>query len=364
VPTGSRPRAVACHLRDDVGIGRLRGGDVGSFAPTQADTTAISVTAGDGTHAGLILGNGDGQVNVVTTRPNAAVELASQSGIGSAAVPLSVNVPWLSATATTGDIYINSLGDIHVKTLAAPGTIGFSTTGSLALDHVKANTITLQAGTTLNFLLAEVSSSITLRAVDISGTIVQPQPAPGPLFVTATGPNGTVANTVNLVIDPPVTIMPQLFVTDATINNNGPSFTIQQGFVAGQLTLEVPGQLIVMNNRSPVPMGFPTLQLWQPGTVFAFSQNGNFDVTTGFVVDYSLSANSTASSFYAGGSVVRDGPRDMRNGEIFYWWSLRKDGNSFYWLGVSPDGELDAGKVKKWVDKVGEGPAVNLDGLN
>jgi hypothetical protein len=335
-----------------------------ALAPTQPDTTTISVTAGDSTHAGQILGNGDGQVNIVTARPNAAVVLASRSGIGSAAVPLSVNVPWLSATATTGDIYISGFGDINVKTLSAPGTIGFSTTGSLSLDHIKASTITLQAGTTLDFVLAEVSSSITLRAMDIAGTIVQPQPAPGPLFVTVTGPNGTIANTADLTIDPPVTIMPQLFVTDATITNNGPSFTIQQGLVPGQLTLNVPGQLIVMNNRSPVPMGFPTLQLWQPGTMFSFSQNGNYDTTTGFVVDYSLFTNSTAVIIYAGGSFVRDFPREQRNGEIFDWWSLRKDGNTFYSLGVSPDDELEAGKVKKWVDKVGQGPAVNLDGLN
>jgi hypothetical protein len=82
------------------------------------------------------------------------------------------------------------------------------------------------------------------------------------------------------------------------------------------------------------------------------------------VVDYSLFTNSTASSIYAGGSFVRDPPRMLRNGEIFDWWSLRKDGNTFYWLGVSPDDELEAGKVKMWVDKVGQGPAVNLDGLN
>jgi hypothetical protein len=113
-----------------------------------------------------------------------------------------------------------------------------------------------------------------------------------------------------------------------------------------------------------VPLGFPALQLWQPGTPFYFSQNGNFDYTSGFVVDYALYANSTALSAFKGMSFVRDFPREQRNGEIFDWSSMRKDGATFYWLGLSPDDELEAGRVKKWVDKVGTGPAVNLDGLH
>jgi hypothetical protein len=110
-------------------------------------------------------------------------------------------------------------------------------------------------------------------------------------------------------------------------------------------------------------MGWPTVQLYQNGAPFFFSQNGNASFTSGFVVDYSIYSNSTALSAFQGMSFVRDFPREQRDGELFDWSGFRKDGTSFYLLGLSPDVALDAGKAPEPVEKVGDGPAVNLDGL-
>ncbi|HWI20843.1 MAG TPA: hypothetical protein VNT81_23975, partial [Vicinamibacterales bacterium] len=345
----------------DAVLGKL----VSLLAPASPNTTAISVTAGDATHPGQILGNGDGQLNFATQRPNAAVVLASASGIGTEARPMTMDANWLSASTTAGEIHIAALGSIHVKNVSAPGGIDLTATGGVSFDEVKGDSLVLKSNGALDLQNVEVTTSLTLSGTSITGTIIQTPGAPGPLIVSITGPNGTVAQNVSLVIDPPATVIPQLLAVDATITNVGPSFTILNGYIAGQFTLNMLGQTYVMNNRSPVPMGWPTVQLYQfNGAPFTFSQNSNYTTTSGFVVDYGLLANTTALNVFNGISLVRDVPRDMWNGNPFEQEDgTEKKGSTGRIWGATPAAVLDGLKLPKAVETIGNGPAVNIKGL-
>lgn len=357
----SAARTVAVVTTGDAILGKL----VSQLAPASPNTTAISVTAGDAGHEGHIIGNGDGQLNFATQRPNAAVVLFSASGIGTQARPLTMDANWLSAIATTGEIHIAALGSIHVKTVSAPGGIDLTAPGSVIFDEVKGESLILKSNGALELNNVEVTTSLTLSGTSITGNIFQTPGAPGPLIVSITGPNGTVARNVSLVINPPSTVVPQLLAVDATITHVGPSFTILNGYISGQFTLNMLGQTYVMNNRSPAPMGWPTVQLYQlNGTPFRFSQNGNYTVTSGFVVDYGLLANTTALSVFNGISLVRDVPRDMWNGNPFEQDDgAEKKGSTARIWGATPSAVLDGLKLPKAVETIGEGPAVNIEGL-
>ena len=344
----------------DATLGKL----LSAFDALTPDGTAISVTAGDVAHAGHILSNGDGQTNFTTVRPNSAVVLAARNGIGTGLSPLTVDAPWLSASAAAGDIHILSLGDIHVHTLSAPGILDLVTNGAVTFDQVKGNDIILKSNGVLNIGSVEVTSSVTLAGTEIYGTVIQTSGSPGPLKVSITGPNGTLAQNAVVVIDPPVTVIPQLLAVDATITNLGPSFTVLYGYVPGQFTLNMGGQSYVMNNRSPAPLGWPTVQLYQNGTPFYFSQNNNFTYTSGFVVDYGRSANTTALSLFNGMSFVRDIPRDMWDGGVFDDdYGSSKRGSAFHVLGTSPEAALESFLSAKAIETIGSGPAVNIEGL-
>jgi hypothetical protein len=355
----SAARTIAVTTLGDAVVGKL----TSAFSPP-VNTDVISVAAGGASHAGQILGNGDGQANFTVTRPNGAVKLAAASGMGTAAVPLTVDTPWLSAEAAQGDIHIRSLGDIHITTLAGKGALDLTTDRAITFDNVKGNDIVLKSNGALNVGNVEVTNSVTLTGTVITGTIVQTPGSPGPLSVTITGPNGTLAQNAVVVIDPPATVIPQLLAVDATITNIGPSFTVQNGYVSGQFTLLMNGQTYIMNNRSPAPLGWPTVQLYQNGTPFYFSQNNNFTYTSGFVVDYGRFANTTALSLFNGMSFVRDIPRDMWDGGVFDDDDgYAKRGSAFHLLGTSPEATLESFLSAKAIETIGGGPAVNIDGL-
>lgn len=357
----SAAKTVSVATTGDAVLGKL----VSLLVPASPNTTAISVTAGDAVHPGQILGNGDGQLNFATQRPNAAVILSSASGIGTDARPMTMDANWLSASTIAGEIHIAALGSIHVKNVSAPGGIDLTATGGVSFDAVKGDSLVLKSNGALDLQNVEVTTSLTLSGTSITGTIIQTPGAPGPLIVSITGPNGTVAQNVSLVIDPPATVIPQLLAVDATITNVGPSFTILNGTIAGQFTLNMLGQTYVMNNRSPVPMGWPTVQLYQfNGAPFTFSQNGNYTTTSGFIVDYGLLANTTALSVFNGISFVRDVPRDMWNGNPFEQedGTEKKGSTSRIW-GATPSAVLDGLKLPKAVETIGNGPALNIKGL-
>ena len=78
------------------------------------------------------------------------------------------------------------------------------------------------------------------------------------------------------------------------------------------MTLSMPGQTILMNNRSPVPLLGPTMQLYQKGFEFWLTQQGWRTETDAQVIAYSGNAQAvgpvgTAASF------IRDVPLAARS---------------------------------------------------
>jgi hypothetical protein len=182
--------------------------------------------------------------------------------------------------------------------------------------------------------------------------------------INFTGPNGGIAQKIVVDIDAPNgTNFSQLFATDASVTTNGVKVGILNGFVPGKLTLDTPSQNIVLDNRSPVPIVGPSLQLYGPGRMFTLIQNNNAIFTTDFAVTYGVNSAVTALSVFEGMSFVRDFPRNMENGEPLSINEVKKDGKTFYVIGLSPSAMLDAFAIPKSVESVGSGPAVNLDGI-
>ena len=98
-----------------------------------------------------ILGNGDGQINLTTVRPNASVLLTATNGIGTDARPLKVDVPVLGGTTSHGGIYIDATGTIRFPVLSTPsGETKLNTGGDLVLDHVSGENVRLSSAGDLN----------------------------------------------------------------------------------------------------------------------------------------------------------------------------------------------------------------------
>ncbi len=279
--------------------------------------------------------------------------------------PITVDVPILSASTTTGDINISGIGDLKVaRADAQQGNINLVTTGALSIDHLLAKTLTLNTLGDLTIGEIDIIKSVTLGGKTITANIVQVPGSPPPLQVNLTGPNGGIAQNVAVNINAPGgTNFGSLFAVDAMIATNGSHVDIANGFVPGQMVLTMPGQNIVLNNRSPVPTLGPTVQLYGPNVPFTLTQDGNATVTNGFIVSYGDLAQVTALSVFQGMSFVRDFPRDMRDGDPFNFQPTAKTGTTFYILGISPSFMLDAYAIPKPVESLVSGPAVNLDGL-
>jgi hypothetical protein len=342
-------------------LGRL----VSRLNPGANSSPAISVSAGTSSVAGAILGNGDGQINIKTVRPNAAIILTATNGIGTVAMPLTVDVPILSATSVAGDININAIGDLRVPLLSAPvGETNLNATGNFALDKVRGANVKFNSQGDINIAAITVTNSLKIAANTIEAGILQPAGSPSPLVINFTGPNGGVAQNIVANIDAPNgTNFTQLLATDVSVTTSGLKVAILNGFVPGKLTLISPSQDIVLDNRSPVPTVGPSLQLYGPGRPFTLIQNHNAIFTTDFAVAYGVNSAVTALSVIEGLSFIRDFPRSMQNGEPLSIEEVKKDGKTFYVIGLSPSAMLDAFAIPKSVENVGSGPAVNLDGV-
>jgi hypothetical protein len=342
-------------------LGRL----VSTLDPGANTSPVISVAAGTPSSAGAILGNGDGQINIKTVRPNAAITLTATNGIGTVQVPITIDVPILTALATAGDINIDAIGDLKVPLLSAPlGETNLNATGNLALDNVRGANVKFNSQGDVNIGTITAVNSLKIAANTIEAGVVQPAGSPSPLVIDFTGPNGGIAQKIVVDIDAPNgTNFSHLFATDASVTTNGVKVGILSGFVPGKLTLVTPSQNIVLDNRSPVPTVGPSVQLYGPGRPFTLIQNNNAVFTTDFAVSYRVNSAVTALSVFEGMSFVRDFPRDMENGEPLSITEVKKDGRTFYVIGLSPSAMLDAFAIPKPVESVGSGPAVNLDGI-
>lgn len=138
--------------------------------------------------------------------------------------------------------------------------------------------------------------------------------------------------------------------------------------------LTTPTQYILVDNISPAPSSWATLQLYQPGGFFTLSQIVNADLTNAYVVQFTGDISSTVSNFdvghsccaaFTGSQFVQDVPATMDPNDTYDQWAASKSGaESFYLLGLPGGAQLDAIRVPQPVVNVGKGPAVNINGAS
>ena len=127
----------------DATLGQLNS----SASYAAAGNAASIVVSAGGVSAGAILSNADGQTNLVASGANARVALNANS-IGTSTQRITLNAPYLAATATDGGIYIGALADLEASLLSAvKGSVDVQGSGSLTLNSVLAGTATGANGT-------------------------------------------------------------------------------------------------------------------------------------------------------------------------------------------------------------------------
>jgi hypothetical protein len=388
----------------DVNFNRL------ATSGTTGDAGDVTVTADAGLIQGVTLNaNGSALLTAATTNKGTTLTTAT----GSATLLAGGLIDWTNINTAKGFTAISAGGAINLGTVVSGGTqtlrakdditftsltstgipsdqgdiILVSQDGSITGNHVSANGdasfdggISIGLGTlsggsvalstphdlTINFL--QVLRSISLAADTINVTAEQlPSNPPVPLHVTVTGYRGGVATSANLTIDPPEVVVDKLMVTDSVINVDSPKLTITDGYVPGQMLLTTPGGDILLDNRTPAPTAGVNIQLYQPGGVFSLKQFGNANYTNTYVVYYDDTISSTimkSGGGDTGPSFVRNIPQDMKSGEGFDFTSVGKSGlAAFYLLGLPGGWRIDATRIPLPVEAIGDGPAVNIDGL-
>jgi len=162
-------------------------------------------------------------------------------------------------------------------------------------------------------------------------------------------------------------------VIDANFVTDAPQVTIVSGLVPGQLMLTTLNERILLDNRSPAPSNWATLQLYQPGGAFTMIQNFNANFTDSFVVFYTGDISSTVSTYsashaccsiFSGSMAIRNISNDAEGTETINSWLAQKSGaETFYRLGIAGDARLQALQSPNSVETIGPGPAVNIEGL-
>jgi hypothetical protein len=252
--------------------------------------------------------------------------------------------------------------------VSANGDASLDSGVSIGLGTLKGGSVALSTPHDLTISFLQVLRGITLAADTINVTVEQlPSNPPVPLHVTVTGYHGGVATLANLVIDPPEVIIDRLSVTDVALKVDSPALNIVDGYVPGQMMLTTPAGDILLDNRGPAPQGGVNLQLYQPGGVFSMKQFGNANFTNTYVVYYDDTISSTimkGSGGDTGASFLRNIPQDSKGGERFDFSSVEKSGlAAFYLLGLPGGWRIDAARIPLPVEAIGDGPAVNIDGL-
>jgi hypothetical protein len=271
----------------------------------------------------------------------------------------------LTATGIPGDAgdinLISTRGSVRGGSIFANGDVHLNTNNAISLNQLRGSVIGLAApqDLTVNFVSVVKELDLAANTINVTGKQIPSVPSI-PLLMNVTGFNGGVASSANLVIDPDAIYVNQFRVVDANFVASAPLVTIANGYVPGQLMLTTPTERVLVDNRSPGPSAWPTLQLYQPGGVFTLTQNVNANFTDSYVVFYSGDLASTVSTYsaehacctdFTGSSMVRNVPNDMM-----------RDAQTNYLLGLS-GGRIDALQIPKSVDTVGPGPAVNIEGL-
>ncbi|MCK1716641.1 leukotoxin LktA family filamentous adhesin [Bradyrhizobium sp. 141] len=274
-----------------------------------------------------------------------------------------------------GDIDLRSdTGSIRGGSISANGDTRFASAGSVSLDRIRGNIVKLTSPGDLSINWVSVVRELDLAAdtINVKGEQIRSNPAI-PLILNITGYNGGVAKSANISIDPDSIIVNQFRVVDATFWTDAPAVSILNGYVPGQLMLTTANAQVLLNNRSPAPSNWPSLQLYQPGGVFTMSQVGNANVSNAYVVFYTGNISATVTNYgpthtccydFTGASMVRNIAVDSQGQENIETWLAKKDGGTFYLLGLSGQARLDALLTPRPVEAVGSGPAVNIEGLS
>jgi hypothetical protein len=274
-----------------------------------------------------------------------------------------------------GDVNLRSdFGSILGGSVYADGDTHFDTAGSISLDQVRGNTVALSApgDLTIKWVGAVKRLDLAANTINIVGGQIPSMPMI-PLVMNVTGYKGGVATSANLNIDPDTIIVNQFKVVDANFVTDAPNVTIVDGFVPGQLMLTTLTQRILLDNRSPSPSNWATLQLYQPAGVFTMSHNGNANVSDSYVVLYNGDISATVTNYvgshtccarFTGSMAIRNIANDTQGTETFDTWLAQKSGaETFYLLGLAGNARLEALLTPKPVEVIGSGPAVNIEGL-
>ncbi|PDT90960.1 leukotoxin LktA family filamentous adhesin [Bradyrhizobium sp. Y36] len=408
------------HARDNVTFNALTttgiNGDAGSINVT-ADTGFIlaqTVTSGGVTTLGSV--SAHGSARLIAAGTNTGHNLTASTGN---AVLSGTVVHWdnlnaggtLDVTATTGgitvgtaisggtqtlhavnDIVFNQLtttgipgdagdlsatsdtGSLRGGSISANGDTHFEVAGSVSFDRVSGNVVKMRSSGDLTINWVSVVSELDLAAdtINVRGEQIRSNPAI-PLIMNITGYNGGVAKYANVSIDPDSIIVNQFRAMDANFWTDAHTVSILNGYVPGQLMLTTATQQVLLNNRTPAPSNWATLQLYQPGGVFTMSQAGNANVSNAYVVFYTGGVSATVTNYgpshtccndFTGASMMRNVAVDGEGKESIESWLAKKDGGTFYLLGLSGQARLDALLMPRPVEAVGSGPAVNIEGLS
>nr|WP_249153855.1 leukotoxin LktA family filamentous adhesin [Bradyrhizobium diazoefficiens] len=275
----------------------------------------------------------------------------------------------------TGDLDVKSdTGSLRGGSISANGETHFEVAGSISLDRVSGNVVKMTSSGDLTINWVSVVRELDLAAdtIDVKGEQIRSNPAV-PLVLNVTGYNGGVAKSANIWIDPDLIIVNQFRVVDATFWTDAPAVSILNGYVPGQLMLTTANAQVLLNNRTPAPSNWPSLQLYQPGGVFTMSQVGNANVSNAYVVFYTGNVSATVTNYgpthtccydFTGASMARNIAVDGQGKENIETWLAKRDGGTFYLLGLSGQARLDALLTPRPVEAIGSGPAVNTEGLS
>ncbi|UPJ40301.1 leukotoxin LktA family filamentous adhesin [Bradyrhizobium sp. 40] len=339
-------------------------------------TTGTAVLSGTVVHWDNLTAGGT--LDVTATAGGITVGTAISGGTQTLHAVNDIVFSQLTTTGIPGDA-----GDLNVKSdtgslrggsISASGDTHFDVAGSVSLDRVSGNVIKLTSSGDLTIDWVSVVRELDLAAdtINVKGEQVRSNPSV-PLIMNITGHNGGVATSANISIDPDSIIINQFKVVDANFWTDAHAVAILNGYVPGQLMLTTATQQVLLNNRTPAPSNWPSLQLYQPGGVFTMSQVGNANVSNAYVVFYTGNVSATVTNYgpthtccndFTGASMVRNISVDGEGTENIETWLAKKDGGTFYLLGLSGKARLDALLTPRPVETIGSGPAVNIEGLS
>ncbi|MBS0536807.1 MAG: leukotoxin LktA family filamentous adhesin [Proteobacteria bacterium] len=346
-------------------------GSVSLVAATTNKGTTLGAAHGSATltASGLIdwtMVTAGAAVNARSTADNITFGTVTSGGTQTIRADQNVVFNRLTTTGIPGD-----LGDIIVTadhgsiiggTVAANGDASFASSQSINVAAMRAGSATLSAPHDLTVGMLSVYRAMTLGADIIDVTAEQlPSTPPVPLHVVVTGYGGGVATHANLTIDPPQVIIDRFSVVDSAVTVDSPSLTVVAGYVPGQMLLNTPAGQILLNNRGPGPVGGNNLQLYQPGGVFTMQQIGNANFSNTQVVYYDTTISSTIINYvggdFTGSSFVRNAPQDMRN--VNDLDGVERTALLALYFRAVAEGRIGLGPI----EVIGDGPAVNIDGL-